>query len=87
MIDSIGSATMQDDGTIVMNLRVDEPDGMIGDGQVQCKPTDPEYADVLQHLGGLKPGESKPVPPWPSQDDDDISDLGEYDDLAQLWKT
>jgi hypothetical protein len=65
-MNSIGSATMQDDGTIVLNLTVVTPD-MIGDGQLQYKPTDLEYAEVLSHLDGLKPGESKPVPPWPDE--------------------
>jgi hypothetical protein len=28
-------------------------------------PSDPRYQEVLKHLGGLKPGDDKLVPPWP----------------------
>lgn len=62
---SIGSATMEPDGTIVMVLRAEGPDGAVGDGLDVVRPADRDYASVLAHLGGLKPGEIKPVPPWP----------------------
>ena len=61
---SIGSATMDADGTIVLQLRAEGPDA-VGDALLRYAKDHPEYAKVLQHLGGLKPGESKPVPPWP----------------------
>jgi hypothetical protein len=32
-------------------------------------PSDPKYADVLRHLGGLAVGEQKLVPPWPDRFD------------------
>lgn len=60
---SIGVATMKPDGTIVLQLRA-ETAGAIGDGLVEYKKGDPHYQEVLDHLGGLKPGQSKPVPPW-----------------------
>jgi hypothetical protein len=60
----IGSATMEPDGTIVLDLRARGP-GMMGDAQMRYPKTHAEYANVLKHLGGLKPGESKPVPPFP----------------------
>jgi hypothetical protein len=28
-------------------------------------PGDTQYQPLLDHVGGLKPGESKPIPPWP----------------------
>ncbi|MCU0700075.1 MAG: hypothetical protein MUC96_26505 [Myxococcaceae bacterium] len=62
---SIGSATMQADGTLELMLRAEGPGGMVGDALVRYPPTHPEYQTVLAHLGGLKPGESKPVPPFP----------------------
>jgi len=65
---SIGSATMQADGTIVMQLRAEGPGPMIGDAQFVYPPDHPEYQSILEHLGGLAPGESKPVPPWPDED-------------------
>jgi len=64
---SIGSATMMEDGTIILNLRAEGPNGTIGDGRLVYRKGDKGYSDVLKHLGGLKPGEFKPVPPWPDQ--------------------
>jgi hypothetical protein len=60
----IGDAKMLDDGTIVLDLR--HPAW----AQKKYAPSDPEYASVLKHLGGLRPGESKGVPPWPDDIDD-----------------
>jgi hypothetical protein len=60
---SIGQATMTDDGTIVLDLRAEGP-GMRGDARFTYPKTHPQYQKVLEHLGGLKPGEKKPVPPW-----------------------
>jgi hypothetical protein len=62
---SIGEATMEKDGTIVLQLRAEGPGRMIGDAQFRYPRSHPDYAEVLKHLGGLKPGERKPVPPWP----------------------
>jgi len=64
---SIGSATMEENGTIVLQLRAESPDGEIGDALVRYPPGHPQYAEILRHLGGLKKGESKPVPPWPEK--------------------
>ncbi|HEU4412979.1 MAG TPA: hypothetical protein VFS43_47495 [Polyangiaceae bacterium] len=60
----IGDAKMLDDGTIVLDLR--HPAWV----RVTYAPTHPEYASVLRHVGGLRPGESKGVPPWPDDIDD-----------------
>jgi hypothetical protein len=58
----IGQAAMRDDGTIVMDLRMEDPkSGAIGDARVTYPPGDPSYQATLDHLGGLKPGEIKPV--------------------------
>ena len=61
---TIGVATMQNDGTIIMDLRSEGPGGMIGDARDVVRPNDPAYADVLKHLGGIKPGETKRIRPW-----------------------
>ena len=61
---SIGVATMEPDGTIVLQLRAEGP-GAIGDAQIRYPRAHKEYQQVLDHLGGLEPGETKPVPPWP----------------------
>jgi hypothetical protein len=62
---SIGTASFADDGSIVLELRAEVPGGGLGHGQLRYPPDHPEHAAVLAHLGGLRPGESKPVPPWP----------------------
>jgi len=65
---SIGSARMLKDGTIVLNLRAVSK-GRIGEAQFRVEPSDPSYKNTLDHVEGLKPGEVKPVPPWPSDKD------------------
>jgi hypothetical protein len=62
---SIGVATMGPDGMIELRLRATGPGGMVGEGFLTYPPSDPQYAEILRHLGGLKPGETKSVPPWP----------------------
>lgn len=60
----IGVATMTDDGTITLLLRAQSPKGDLGDALLSYRKSDPKYAGILKHLGGLKPGEEKPVPPF-----------------------
>lgn len=60
---SIGVATMAADGTITMRVR-SLPPGPVAEGTFEYRPDNPRYQDILKHLGGLAPGESKPVPPW-----------------------
>jgi hypothetical protein len=62
----IGEANMLEDGTIVLNLRA-ETDGAIGHTRFTYRPGDEEYQSIIEHLGGIKAGESKLVPPWPSE--------------------
>ena len=66
---SMGSAIMQADGTIVLRLRATDGTRMLNDIHLTYRPTDqPQYADLLAHLGGLRPGEEKPVvAPWPPE--------------------
>ncbi|MCC6527765.1 MAG: hypothetical protein IT373_34285 [Polyangiaceae bacterium] len=61
----IGAATMEADGTLVLMLRAEGPSGAVGDAQFRYPPSHPQYQKMLKHVGGMKPGESKPVPPWP----------------------
>ena len=63
---SIGTATMQQDRTIVLDLIASGPD-LRGDGRLTYSPGDPNYEAILRHLGGLRPGEVKPVQPWDDQ--------------------
>jgi len=62
---SIGSATMTADGTIVLQLRATGPGPAIGDALIRYPKGHAKYGEVLKHLGGLKPGETKPCPPFP----------------------
>jgi hypothetical protein len=63
---SIGVATMSPDGTITLQLRAEGAGGIVGDAVFVYKPGDKMYAEIKQHIGDIKPGETKPVPPWPS---------------------
>src|SRR5664280_3728219 len=60
---SIGVATMTDDGVLTLRLR-SLPPGPIGEGTMRYKPGDREYEDIKKHIGGINPGETKPVRPW-----------------------
>jgi hypothetical protein len=62
-IDSVGRATMSADGAITLQLRSLWPNP-IAETELVYAPDDPQYEEIKHHLGGLKPGESKPVPPW-----------------------
>jgi hypothetical protein len=58
----IGQAAMREDGSIVLDLRMEDPkSGSVGDLRIVYKTDDPQYRATLDHLGGLKPGEIKPV--------------------------
>jgi hypothetical protein len=77
---SIGTAAMGRDGTIWLQLvpAPDQPDAegelsrmpspppqeALGYGSIEINPRDPYYEKLIQHLGGLKVGETKPVLPW-----------------------
>jgi hypothetical protein len=61
---SIGAATMTPDGTISLRLQAQGLSGLFGDSVIIYRRSDPRYEQVLHHLDGLKPGQTKPVPPW-----------------------
>ena len=57
-VGTIGTATMAADGTMTLNLH--SPDGR---ALVLAYPrSDTNYARMLSHIGGMQPGERKPVP-------------------------
>jgi hypothetical protein len=58
-----GTAEMLDDGTLSLHLRLTSDGKALNDTQVY-KVTDRAYDDVLRHLGGLQPGETKQFRPW-----------------------
>lgn len=65
--ESIGAATMKEDGTIVLQLRATGAGGLRGDALFTYQKGHHRYDKILQRVGGLKPGQSKPVPPWPDK--------------------
>jgi len=66
--ESIGVAWLEKDGTLVLQLRAEGPGGATGDALIKYKPTDKSYGKILRHIGPLKKGETKPVPPWPKDE-------------------
>lgn len=60
----IGKATMTEDGTIILDLRAEDPIAGIGHARLLYPSSHPQYDEVLNHLGGLRPGEEKLVRPW-----------------------
>jgi hypothetical protein len=38
------------------------------EGSVKIPRDDTRYDLTLSHLGGLEPGQRKPLPPWPDED-------------------
>ncbi len=62
---SIGQATMKANGTLVLQLRAEAEDGTVGDAQFEYPKGHEQYDEVIKHVGGLEPGQTKPVPPWP----------------------
>jgi hypothetical protein len=62
--ETIGTATMMQDGTLVLQLRAMGP-GMMGDARLTYPPGHAKYAEVKQHLGAVLPGQTVPVKPFP----------------------
>jgi hypothetical protein len=60
----IGEAWMEEDGTLVLRL-VRTADGIPAHALLRYPPSDPHHQQVLDHLGGLQPGQVKAVAPWP----------------------
>jgi hypothetical protein len=58
-----GTAAMLDDGTLSLHLRLTS-DGKSVDDILIYKVSDRAYDDILRHLGGLRPGETKQFRPW-----------------------
>ncbi len=56
---SIGTALMSADGTVTLTFN-----GPIMKGVLAYRRGNPQYARIISHLGGIQPGQKKPVPPW-----------------------
>ena len=60
---------MAEDGTIILDLRAVGPKGEIGIGRLTYPPSHKDYKMILDHIGGIKPNENKPVPPFKNKED------------------
>ena len=65
--ESIGTAHLDEEGAIVLDLRATNGRGIVGDARLVYPKTDARYREILDHLGGLAPGETKRVRPWPER--------------------
>src|SRR5258706_12497921 len=63
---SVGVATMLENGTILIGIRGPAPDGPL-QAVLMVEPGDTNYQQIIDHIGGLRPGETKSIPPWPGQ--------------------
>jgi len=63
----IGEAKMDQARVLQVWLRAELPEGGHGDVFIRITPDDKNYQKWLKHLGGIEPGESKLVPPWPDE--------------------
>lgn len=62
--ETIGSAEMLGDGTIVLRLRAVSGSGDLGDAVIRYPSHGPGWSEIVRHVGGLEPGMQKHVPPW-----------------------
>ena len=58
----IGSASMGSYRMITVILRAEDGHGMVGDTAFFMNPGHKDYKMTIEHVGGLKPGQSKPYP-------------------------
>ena len=61
----VGTARMAENGTITIDIASRERSGPIAHGHFIYLPTDPQYGAIMEHVGSLRPGEAKSIPPWP----------------------
>jgi hypothetical protein len=66
--DYIGRARMLDDGTLELFLVAYGPGGLIGHSLLVYRPSDPQYGEILAHIGPMKPREEKAVRAWPDKE-------------------
>jgi hypothetical protein len=59
----VGEATMLPDGSLSVKLKSEGGETRT----VIFKPENPRYKEILAHVGDMKPGERKPLAPWPNR--------------------
>jgi hypothetical protein len=62
--DYIGTLQMEEDRTVKAFLTACDPGKAIGHAMMVYRPNDPGYVPILDRVGGLSPGESKPIPAY-----------------------
>ena len=60
----IGLATIDSEGTITVQARSEQEDGTIAHSQFEYVLTHVEYSSIKNHIGELKVGQWKRIPPW-----------------------
>lgn len=60
----VGTALMEDDGIVMMMLHAQTPNGDWGVSRFYLRPGTADYDALIERVGGLQPGEKKPVPSW-----------------------
>lgn len=64
---TIGIASMPADRMITVILRAQNGKSSVGNAAFFMNPDHKDYQKTIQHVGGLKPGQSKPYPAWPEK--------------------
>lgn len=60
----VGAARLGSNGELILHLRAEAKEGVVGDALILIPRSDPRHAKYIQHIGGLREGEEKSVPPW-----------------------
>jgi hypothetical protein len=60
-----GVATLKANGEICLQLRSEEPGKPVAEGYLCYRPTDANYSAIRRHVGPIKVGEEKIIPPFP----------------------
>ncbi|MGU3664923.1 hypothetical protein ACLBX9_12120 [Methylobacterium sp. A49B] len=63
-VGAVGVASREADGSIVLTLRAEGPDGLIGDARFRYTPDDPNYGLIARHVGPIPLGGTVPVRPF-----------------------
>jgi hypothetical protein len=63
--DIIGSVTMRPDRSLHMRLSSAQCDGTVVEWSFDIEPAQANYQSTIDHVGGLRPNETKPVAAWP----------------------
>ena len=59
-----GTATLNAEGNICLQLRSEEPGLPIAESYQCYKPDDPDYAEIRKHVGPITVGEEKIIAPF-----------------------